>query len=155
MRKEKKWMFYCDFCKKKGMSGSHISIHEKHCTANPDRDCRLCGRTGFRMYKRAGIREIIDKYRKYFYTRKIKPRHPFDADDVQVVYRKKFTLQEIMDEVDECPNCIFTIIRCLGLNRYYFKKKFDYDYKEALKDWWGGVNEEAHRQDERETYEIY
>ena len=37
-----KKVYYCDFCKKKGMSASAMSVHEKHCTLNPNRQCRLC-----------------------------------------------------------------------------------------------------------------
>ena len=37
-----KKVYYCDFCKKKGMSASAMSKHEKHCTLNPTRECGLC-----------------------------------------------------------------------------------------------------------------
>ena len=42
MRTVLKKVYYCDFCKKKGLSASSISKHEKHCTLNPKRECRLC-----------------------------------------------------------------------------------------------------------------
>jgi hypothetical protein len=34
--------YYCDFCKKSGASKFHLANHEKHCTGNPDRECRMC-----------------------------------------------------------------------------------------------------------------
>lgn len=37
-----KKVYYCDFCKKKGMSAASMSKHEKHCTLNSNRQCRLC-----------------------------------------------------------------------------------------------------------------
>ncbi len=43
MRRVKRWRFYCDFCKKAGGSGGHIARHEKGCTLNPGRVCRVCG----------------------------------------------------------------------------------------------------------------
>lgn len=45
MTKRKTWRYRCDFCRKSGCNGSHIRTHEKHCTHNPDRECRLCAET--------------------------------------------------------------------------------------------------------------
>ena len=148
MKVVKKNVYYCDFCKKKGMSGSHISVDEKHCTANPDRSCRMCeGRD---------IREVVDKYKKYFYIRTISSKNVFDDAVIQVVYLTKFTLQDLKNELEyECPNCLLTLIRCLGLNRYYFKGVFKFDYKEMLGDWWQEHNDRAREEAERETYEVY
>ena len=42
MRVQLKKVYYCDFCKKKGMSAASMSKHEKHCTLNPSRQCGLC-----------------------------------------------------------------------------------------------------------------
>ena len=44
MKTKQKIVYYCDFCKKKGLSGRWMAIHEEHCTANPDRKCALCER---------------------------------------------------------------------------------------------------------------
>ena len=133
MKVVKKNVYYCDHCGKHGLSPI-LGLHEKHCTANPDRSCRLC--------KRESIREIIDKYKKCFYTRKKTTRHFLQEEQLQVVYLKKFTLDDIQAHLEEnCPNCTLTIIRCLGLNRYYFKDKFKYDYKQTLEDWWEVEND--------------
>lgn len=42
MRKAKRWRYYCDFCSKSGGHGGHMKTHEKHCTSNPARSCRMC-----------------------------------------------------------------------------------------------------------------
>ena len=144
MKVKKKNVYYCDFCKKKSLRS--LKIHERHCTANPDRECRLC--------ERLSIRGIIDKYKKYFYTRETRKRlfEGWESSNIIPVFKKKFTLTNIIGELDcVCPNCILAIIRCLGLNRYYFKEKFKFDYKEALENWWKTVNEEARRQDEHDS----
>ena len=135
MKTKRKIVYYCDFCKKKSLRS--LKIHEKHCTANPDRKCRLCDNKD--------IKPIIEKYRGYFHV------HEMTYD---VAFKKKFTLKDIINELDyRCPNCIFAIIRCLGLNRYYMnREKFKFDYKKELDIWWAISNEEVRRQDERETY---
>lgn len=142
----KKNVYYCDFCKKKSLRS--LKEHEKHCTANPDRSCRLCDNKS--------VKEIIDKYRKYFYAREVPTKHIPAELKIQVVFKKKFTLEDIKNELDyTCPNCILTIIRCLGLNRYYFEKKYEFDYQKALNEWWALDNEKAQEEAERETYDRY
>ena len=42
MKRLLKPRYYCDYCKKSGASGSHMSQHEKRCTLNPKRECRVC-----------------------------------------------------------------------------------------------------------------
>ena len=136
MKVKKKCVYYCDFCSKKSLRS--LKVHEKHCTANPDRECRLCDNKS--------IKPIIEKYKKLFTV------HPMNY---AVRFKKKFTLKDIINELDyRCPNCILAIIRCLGLNRYYMKGKIEYfDYKKELEDWWEAINEERREETEREMYE--
>lgn len=42
MNKRRAWIYECEHCGKSGRSGGHISTHEKHCTMNPQRVCRVC-----------------------------------------------------------------------------------------------------------------
>ena len=42
MRRKPAYRYYCDYCKKSSGSGSAMAIHEKHCTMNPNRECRFC-----------------------------------------------------------------------------------------------------------------
>lgn len=42
MRSKPSTRYYCDFCNKGGNSASAMSRHEKHCTMNPARECRMC-----------------------------------------------------------------------------------------------------------------
>lgn len=41
MKRIQCWRYTCDFCGKKGYSSGHMRSHETHCTANPDRKCRI------------------------------------------------------------------------------------------------------------------
>lgn len=137
----KKNVYYCDFCKKKSLRS--LKTHEKHCTGNPDRECRLCDNKP--------IRPIIEKYQKYFHIRETK-KHSYIAELDEIIitpiFKKEFTLQDLINELDyECPNCILALIRCLGLNCWYFEKKYKYDYKNELDGWWHVINEEQCKQD--------
>jgi hypothetical protein len=42
MRVKKVNRYWCDFCNKAGLSAGAMAKHEKHCTMNPDRSCRVC-----------------------------------------------------------------------------------------------------------------
>jgi len=34
--------YTCDFCKKSKYTPQSMRLHERHCTLNPDRECRMC-----------------------------------------------------------------------------------------------------------------
>lgn len=138
MKVKIKKVYYCDFCKKRSLRS--LAQHEKHCTGNPDRECRLCDNKS--------IKPIIEKYKKLFTVEKMGTEWPV----LRVTFKKKFTLKNIIDELDyRCPNCILAIIRALGLNRWYMKGKIEYfDYKKELEEWWEATNKEAWEADQRE-----
>lgn len=46
MRTRKRTVYYCDFCNKKLMRRDAMESHEKHCTMNPNRECRMCDLNG-------------------------------------------------------------------------------------------------------------
>ena len=137
MKVIKKNVYYCEYCKKKSLRS--VKIHEKHCTANPNRECRLCDNQS--------IMPIIEKYSKYYYL---------EIEPLKVIFLKEFTLRDLVNELDYvCPNCILALIRCLGLNRWYMEKKYKFDYKKALAYWWSVANEEQREKDFRETHYGY
>jgi hypothetical protein len=38
--------YWCDFCKKGSLRRHSMEQHERHCTLNPKRDCRVCAMNG-------------------------------------------------------------------------------------------------------------
>lgn len=42
MRTKKVNRYWCDFCNKAGLQAGAMRKHEKHCTLNPARTCRVC-----------------------------------------------------------------------------------------------------------------
>jgi hypothetical protein len=88
MRKKKVWRYYCEWCKKSGCSAGHMKNHEKHCTNNPNRDCKMCSVSG-------GYQE-----------------------DIKTLIRvlKYEGLNALRDKCFTCPACMLAAIRQSGLN---------------------------------------
>ena len=140
MKVIKKNVYYCDFCKKRSLRS--LKEHEKHCTGNPDRSCQLCHRPD-------GIRAIAEKFLAKFEIIETDAFIEFNTvidGTVKVKWIEEFTLDDVRAEIDQyeegCPNCLLAVIRYAGLNRYYFEKRFKFDYKKELDEWWDCHNEE-------------
>jgi hypothetical protein len=157
MKTVKKNVYYCEFCKKKGLSSAHISKHEKHCTNNPNRTCGLC--------ERQSISELVEEFKKRFVVEEcedIRAEELTGATGVIMTAEVKWTgepvtLQEILNAVDDCPVCVLSILRQCGFNRYYFANDsgnnlFHYEYKKELEQYWKEKNAELY---EKERYSYY
>jgi len=147
MKTIKKNVYYCDFCNKKGLSASHISIHEKHCTANPKRICRTCEAN-------PDIDSYIQELKKRFeiIETPLLPCDQYDMIEGAIERTIKWIgepikLNEILNHVENCPNCTLAILRLTKLNYNIFG--FNFNYKKALDEWWGEIN------NERENAERY
>lgn len=122
-----KKVYYCEFCNKHSLNKS-LRLHELHCTLNPNRLCRLCGQKK--------ISEIIEKIKVKYK----KPDEFYDGGNgkryLQIQELTKKEGGEIYDEVDNCPNCMLTILRILDVHCPEF------NYKKELEKFWKSKNEE-------------
>jgi len=136
MKIVKKNVYYCDFCGKKGLSAGHMKNHEKHCTANPNRECGMCQELD---NTQRDLPALIKKY-KSRYTLLTQG----ESKKVQWM-GKPITIDEIKEDVENCPMCILTIFRCAGLNRYYFSQiGLTYNYKEEMAELWKDINRDKY-----------
>lgn len=143
MKTIKKNVYYCEYCNKHRLSASHIATHERHCTANPLRICRLCG------YNNGFVKTIAKLKERFIIIKEQVKYADFDIDVIKWK-NKEITLDELKDITDGCPNCILTIIRGVGLNHYGFD--FNYNYKHELAEHWKIINEEKLRNEEYVNY---
>jgi hypothetical protein len=133
-----KKVYYCEFCKKRSLRS--LEKHERHCTLNPNRTCRLCGRES--------ILELIARY-KNTYKLIEKTNEGLEDKSYEIEWIKKPTLDEIMDSVELCPTCTLTILRLSFFEPIKAKpcyetvqEIFKFDYKKALQEWWDAKNED-------------
>ena len=126
MKVIKKNVYYCEFCKKRSLSGGHLKKHEQRCTNNPNRHCGACGGS-------VNVSDIVDGYKKRFEIVEKKTSYEFGEIYFPLVVKwvgNEITMIEIDEDSDNCPFCKLAIIRQAGLNRYYFDNKFEFNYKE-------------------------
>lgn len=116
MRKKKVWRYYCDHCKKSGCSKHWIEKHERHCTGNPSRVCRMCEepsdkfRIAIASFVMSGGTRVQDR--------------PFNGS------LSKDEFEKLCDSVDGCPACILALIR--QTNRF---PEEHWDYRSAVDQW--------------------
>lgn len=135
MRTVKKNVYYCDHCKKKSLSAPVIRKHECGCTNNPNRICGLC--------ERKEISLLIEEFKKRFTLHPVMQEDPEGnriGDYFEVEWLgERATLQEIRNAVDNCPNCILSILRQTKMNFSCFELEI-FNYKDAVKEWWEQKN---------------
>jgi len=120
-------VYYCEYCKKHGLSKAAMANHELHCTLNPNRICGLCGSTS--------IAPLIEKYSNRFI---MVPDTALGGGETAQWIGEPVTLDEIRDDVESCPICTLAIIRQCNLNKTEIGPAFD--YAEEHKEWWDQVN---------------
>ena len=130
MRREKKWVYYCDFCKKRSLRS--LKTHEAHCTLNPGRSCRLCK-------NKLDYPALVDKL-------------PFTTEEAEVGHHCKIKGDDLMDLAGDCPTCALTVLRLFMRKRHedFWNIQSDFNYKKELDDWWKDANESDERDDDYE-----
>lgn len=126
MKVKTRKVYYCDFCKKHSLR--NIEIHEKHCTNNPNRLCRLCGR-------KDSFFDLIEQFKKEMSYPLVERGEGVPADKI-----KQPKLEDLMDSVENCPLCTLTIIRLTGAN--IFPYQINFDLEEEMRKWWADKNVE-------------
>jgi hypothetical protein len=129
MRTIKKNVYYCDFCKKRNLSASHMHKHEKGCTNNPNRICGICKR------QPDSLKETIKKFKDRF-SIKDDVCYPGNYTIEKIVWYedKPVTLDEIRETVDCCPACMLAILRQTHMTWQLFDFNFDFQKERAR--WW-------------------
>lgn len=137
MKSKIKTVYYCEYCKKHFLRKDSVLNHEAHCTMNPGRSCRLCENTD--------LFPIIAKYLVRYRWVQNYQFQKFEWIDLFGNNNGPVKLKDIMDDVENCPNCTLAVLRICGL--CIWEAHIEFDYKKALQDWWTEVNNEEHRRD--------
>ncbi len=120
-------VYYCEFCSKHLLTKGPMSRHEKHCTGNPDRHCRVCGRIGNLPHVPALPELSLDDPAAL--------TAPWDDKEYQDIL--KYFVDRLMEDLDCCFMCTFAALPQSGTIGYY-----PFDYKKERDSYWRDFNEE-------------
>ena len=123
--------YCCDFCGKKKYTVSAMIKHEKHCTKNINRVCRMCDILGTAN----DIKELIAMIPMPVFTddRNI---NGFIIDEIKNQKELNESFEKMKEKAGNCPACILAVIRNIG--HYHV---FEYDYKKEVEKFWNDENE--------------
>ena len=126
MRSKMMRRYYCEFCGKGGMSSHHMVKHEKHCTMNPDRKCRMCA---FIDNASPNTREFI--------ARVPVPEYDKEVGSFLWVLINRAEIAAAISKilVDSCPACSLAVLRQTKIHSF----EAGFDYKKECVLFWKGV----------------
>ena len=128
--------YYCEFCKKANCSASSISRHEKSCTLNPDRICRMCAMFDLEQRKMSDLLKIL-------------PTPVIIEDDemgLTLINVKEIesAMEKLRSVNDNCPACLLATIRQMGIP---VPAVSSFNFTEECKSAWACLNEAQIRND--------
>ena len=129
MRTKRVNRYYCDFCKKSGCNAAAMKKHEKHCTMNPNRYCRMCDNLGENQNCIVDLISVLPK------PEEVPNNVGFNQE---VTDRKEKAIDDLRDATNGCPICMFSALRQAGLNPFEMGFHLDQELRES----WNQINDE-------------
>ena len=142
MRKVKQWRYYCSFCKKSGGSSGHMATHEKHCTMNPNRICRMCAMFDFDQPDLAELIASLPNPEKYCEEHTVtlefgKSYSVISFPGLEKAVEK--AMSKLREKTQNCPACIMAALRQAKIPVRAIES---FSFTEECKAWWDEFNEE-------------
>jgi len=106
MKTKRVLRYWCDFCNKTGGSSFHMISHEKHCTLNPNRECKVCLMINGSSVPVpiSELLEILPDSNEY--------NEKGDGESHRRLYEQVLIAMPVLREkVDNCPACIMAALR--------------------------------------------
>jgi len=140
MRMKTVTRYNCDFCNKRGFSASHMTKHERHCTLNPNRDCRVCAllENGWDAdFERKTLPELIAMLPDPGQMLAV------DCCDTNNEYRKmtealEAVLPAFRDATGGCPACMMAALRQAKIPVPMME---GFDFKQEMQNIMDSINE--------------
>ena len=139
MKVKKVNRYYCDFCKKSGCSKFHILKHEKYCTLNPNRECRMCKILDDSPVAMSELVKVLPRIEDYKKEESKDLLHSYS-------YYEGFTenvneaLSKLRLITGDCPACILAAIRQAKIPVPMIEK---FDYKKEVELFWEKINSDV------------
>ena len=134
MRKKKVWRYWCEYCGKGGCSAGHMKKHEKHCTMNPNRTCRMCKYNEDATFKPVSELKKLVNLEELYVEAWANGKLVYHNEEAE-----KQTIEKLRDATGNCPACMLAVFRQLNIVLNF--KPFD--YKKECDNLWRVVNDVA------------
>ena len=132
MKVKKVNRYYCDYCKKsKGTSAAMVK-HEKHCTMNPHRECRMCDFAGTAN----DLTALLAMIPKDILVDGEITGFPMVANEDEILAAFK----KVRSEASDCPACILAVIR-----QSKTQVMVPFDYEKEKRSFWDAANAENYQ----------
>ena len=134
MTKRPAYRYKCDFCGKTGSAGGHMALHEKTCTMNPERICRMHKNCPDQQRPIAELIAVLMKRETEYRT---------SGDG-------KAALEDLREAASGCPMCMLAALRQSQADAVdvsedgIFGVEFSFNFKEELAGFWKEVNARAY-----------
>ena len=135
MKTKIKKVYYCDFCKKHSLTSWSLEKHEKHCTLNPQRYCRICQTQRVNEH---WIKKLQDAFKTMEAKKQATPSSPAAfsySGEIVSEFQHKF--DEIKRETG-CPICFLSIVRLSKITTYLTT----YNFQKEMQEYWNEVNQD-------------
>lgn len=121
---------YCEYCKKAMSQRPAMEKHEKHCTLNLNRSCRMCDVIG----EHNDIKTLLAMIPNQIITKENCVIFEIDYDQVSNESEILQAFREMKEKANNCPACILAVLR-------QYRKENDrmyipWDYKENVDAFW-------------------
>ncbi len=135
MKTKKVNRYWCDYCNKAGLSKSAMERHEKHCTLNPSRACRVCSLLGgSHGLPVSNLVALLPDSAPYIAAQ-------FDDNKAhrELAAALKAALPILREAVSNCPACIMAALRQANIP---VPMADNFDFKAEMKSIFDDLNEE-------------
>ena len=120
MKVKKVNQYQCKYCGKKQYSAGHMRTHEKHCTMNPERHCRMCDFMEESQPEMSDLLAMFPDESEYVSTKS----NENESDDGVLIMCELYNeydsdvLNKVLIKlrgITECPACIMSALRQKGI----------------------------------------
>ena len=147
--KKQVWRYQCDFCGKRKYSAPAMGRHERHCTLNPNRVCRVC-----KMSREGFVRGEADQpdLKTMIAILPDPGKYIIEDEHGQRTYlglgaAVELVIPALREAAQNCPACIMAALR---QRKIPVPMVESFDYKNEMEAVWAAVNEE--QMQAREAY---
>ncbi|MCP4544763.1 MAG: hypothetical protein GY832_47295 [Chloroflexi bacterium] len=131
--------YICEYCGKRGLSAGHMGKHERHCTMNPARECRMC--TIIERHGDGAHAFSIDELKAFLPEPVEDTRNGMEGSDIYLNTKEiNIGIKQLSEAVSHCPACVLAAIRQKGI----MVPATRFNYKSEIDDFWGDYNDDIY-----------